>query len=227
MNFQLSGRIQPPQDSELLHDLRRVSALINTGSLTSRQYQPLGRFSIGLFYIRFGSWPKAVIAAGLNEAPKGGLSAEALLDNLHALWLALGHQPTTLDLCPPLSKYSIRPYRRVFGNWRNALVKMVEKFSDAATRSTPQQDHPHQAADLFVINERAQPHDSRNIKWRIRHLVMKRDHFKCTACGASPATNPGTELHVDHIIPVSKGGTSVIENLQTLCRICNLGKGDL
>ncbi|MBR2352886.1 MAG: HNH endonuclease, partial [Clostridia bacterium] len=35
----------------------------------------------------------------------------------------------------------------------------------------------------------------------------------------------GVKLEVDHIIPVSKGGKSTLDNLQTLCERCNRGKG--
>ena len=56
---------------------------------------------------------------------------------------------------------------------------------------------------------------------------MHRDNFKCCKCGKSPAKDPSVELHVDHIIPWAKGGETVLENLQTLCSDCNLGKSDL
>ena len=46
-------------------------------------------------------------------------------------------------------------------------------------------------------------------------------------CGDSPAKNPDAVLHVDHILPWSKGGETVEENLQTLCSVCNIGKSDL
>ena len=68
---------------------------------------------------------------------------------------------------------------------------------------------------------------SRKISTRIRYAVLKRDNFKCCACGASPAKDPSVELHVDHIIPWSKGGEATLENLQTLCSLCNIGKSDL
>lgn len=58
----------------------------------------------------------------------------------------------------------------------------------------------------------------------LRYDVLKRDNFKCQLCGASQ--KDGATLHVDHIIPVSKGGTSDFENLRTLCSRCNLGKSD-
>src|SRR5262249_11891073 len=61
---------------------------------------------------------------------------------------------------------------------------------------------------------------------RLRFKVLARDKFKCVLCGSSPATDPSCILHVDHMIPWSKGGQTVIQNLQTLCVACNLRKGD-
>jgi len=49
--------------------------------------------------------------------------------------------------------------------------------------------------------------------------IFARDEYKCVRCG-SPE-----ELQVDHIHPVSKGGTNDPSNLQTLCRPCNIRKG--
>ena len=67
---------------------------------------------------------------------------------------------------------------------------------------------------------------SRIINNKLRYAVLKRDCFKCCACGASPAKDPAVELHVDHIVPWSKGGATSLDNLQTLCSRCNLGKSD-
>jgi hypothetical protein len=55
----------------------------------------------------------------------------------------------------------------------------------------------------------------------IRFEVFKRDGFSCSYCGAHP---PAAILHVDHIHPVSKGGTNEIDNLVTACEACNQGK---
>ena len=67
---------------------------------------------------------------------------------------------------------------------------------------------------------------TRAISDKLRYQVLKRDNFKCCDCGASPAKDPSVELHIDHIIPWSKGGESTLENLQTLCSKCNIGKSD-
>lgn len=58
----------------------------------------------------------------------------------------------------------------------------------------------------------------------IRYNVLKRDNYSCQICGAT--AKDGAKLHVDHIIPVSKGGKTVMNNLQTLCERCNIGKSD-
>lgn len=55
----------------------------------------------------------------------------------------------------------------------------------------------------------------------IRHEVFKRDNYKCVECGA---TKEKRCLHIDHIIPISRGGTDELDNLQTLCDGCNLAK---
>lgn len=58
----------------------------------------------------------------------------------------------------------------------------------------------------------------------VRSKVLARDSYRCRHCGIS--TDLGAVLHVDHIIPISKGGTSDLDNLQTLCQDCNLGKSN-
>lgn len=58
----------------------------------------------------------------------------------------------------------------------------------------------------------------------LRVDVLRRDGYRCQMCGAS--RNDGVQLHVDHIVPVSRGGRTLPENLQTLCQDCNLGKGN-
>lgn len=58
----------------------------------------------------------------------------------------------------------------------------------------------------------------------LRYDVLKRDNFKCQICGFT--AQDGATLHIDHIIPVSKGGKTTMDNLQTLCDRCNIGKSN-
>jgi len=62
------------------------------------------------------------------------------------------------------------------------------------------------------------------VKAGIRWQVFDRDDFRCVACGKS--AHDGAILHVDHIVPKSKGGRNIIDNYQTLCHLCNIGKSN-
>lgn len=71
-----------------------------------------------------------------------------------------------------------------------------------------------------------QPEDRRDPSIGLRFKVLQRDHFKCVLCGDHPARSPECVLHVDHLIPWSKGGKTREENLRTLCGTCNIGRGN-
>ncbi|MBB6097915.1 stress response protein SCP2 [Deinobacterium chartae] len=61
---------------------------------------------------------------------------------------------------------------------------------------------------------------SRHIPHDVRIAVFQRDSGKCTHCGAEEY------LEFDHIIPHSRGGANTVNNVQLLCRRCNLAKSD-
>lgn len=58
---------------------------------------------------------------------------------------------------------------------------------------------------------------------KMRFAIYKRDGYRCRKCGISDRY---ANLEIDHIIPISKGGKSTYDNLQTLCHRCNIEKGD-
>ena len=58
----------------------------------------------------------------------------------------------------------------------------------------------------------------------IRLQILKRDDYRCVLCGA---TSKDDKLHVDHIVPIDRGGITEERNLRVLCRKCNLGKKNL
>lgn len=63
------------------------------------------------------------------------------------------------------------------------------------------------------------------ISYKKRLIIYERDYFKCRLCNLSPAIDKKIILQIDHILPKHKGGKDNIENLQTLCRSCNIYKG--
>lgn len=60
---------------------------------------------------------------------------------------------------------------------------------------------------------------------KLRQKIKERDGFTCKNCGASVEKEPNLLLEIDHIIPLSKGGLTTEDNLQTLCWRCNRSKG--
>lgn len=63
-----------------------------------------------------------------------------------------------------------------------------------------------------------------SLSLRQRFIVFQRDNFTCQYCGRKA---PDVVLHVDHKLPVVKGGGNETSNLITACEGCNLGKHDL
>lgn len=60
----------------------------------------------------------------------------------------------------------------------------------------------------------------------LREAIKQRDNYTCCKCGNSVLNEPNLLLEVDHIIPISKGGRTEANNLQTLCWKCNREKAD-
>ncbi len=204
-----------PADAELLADIKRVSVEV-TPPLSMSKYKDYGMFDVSTVSRRFGSWIHALELAGITaDITNRKHSKEELFSNMERIWIAKGKQPVRADMNDKsLSSISSGAYLRSFGTWNNALQAFVAYINENDTQEASK-----------TISDRK--HNNRDINLRLRFRVMQRDNFKCCACGASPAKDPSVELHIDHIIPWSKGGETVMENLQTLCSKCNLGKSDL
>lgn len=63
----------------------------------------------------------------------------------------------------------------------------------------------------------------RTINPRLRSRVIELDNYTCRLCNITADLRT---LEVDHILPISLGGSNEISNLQTLCWKCNLNKRD-
>lgn len=61
---------------------------------------------------------------------------------------------------------------------------------------------------------------------KFRHEVFKRDGYRCVECGKSKENSEEVCLEVDHILPVSQGGSDELINLRTLCKQCNGAKAN-
>lgn len=217
MKFELNEYHRNTTDDELIADMKRVAILLKRNTMTMEEYNQYGKYHATTLTRRFGSWFICLEKANLSQSrSKIGITDEELFEELERVWIKLGKQPTYLEM-RDTTKFSVGTYEKRFNGWRNALKAFVDYINESTLVN---EDIP--AKQDGIIHQ-----TSRNINLRTRFLVLQRDNFKCCACGASPAKDPSVELQVDHIIPWSKGGETVIENLQTLCSKCNIGKSDM
>lgn len=95
-------------------------------------------------------------------------------------------------------------------------------------------DRANLKANEYVLESLERlPTAERNLSPQLRAQILERHGFTCQLCGATAGDpdpiNPGRKvrLHVDHIVPVSQGGTSDPDNLRTLCSACNQGRANI
>mgnify|MGYP003445899744 FL=1 len=104
------------------------------------------------------------------------------------------------------------------------IVKFDSTLLNKSIQFSMNQKVNESPIDLKIVKERA----ATKIKVMpgIRWQVFKRDNWRCVSCGVKAVENDTVILHVDHILPRSKGGKDEMINFQTLCDKCNLGKSN-
>jgi predicted restriction endonuclease len=222
MKYELSFRNNTGTDQELLDDLKNVAGKLGRDNLTGREYNEFGKFSSDTIASRFGKWNNALEKAGLKITFNTHISEKDLFANLEEVWIKLGHQPKKRDMKQPLSKYSERGYMTKFESWRKALETFVEFINSTSEEEASVEEENIEIANKpqieFKHKTKRQPSE------RLKVQVLMRDGNKCKLCGI---TVTGDNIHFDHIKPWSKGGETVLENLQVLCETHNLTKGNL
>lgn len=221
MKYQLKNFNRNISDIDLLDDLKRVAIELKTNSISSRDYGNGGKFTASTISTRFGSWNNALIMAGLTVVMKHNASESELFKNIEEVWIKLGRQPVFRDMKRPLSKFSADPYKTRFGTFRKALEAFVEFINsdnhEDEEISNVEETVP-QTEIIFKHKTKRFPSE------RLKVQVLMRDGNKCQLCGI---TVTGDNIHFDHIQPWSKGGETVLVNLQVLCETHNLAKGNL
>lgn len=171
---------------------------------------------------KFGKWEGLLSEVGLRPVPLGRrYTDDDCFENLLSLWTHYGRQPHFAELNQPPSSVGSKAYVRRWGGWRAALSAFVraanaDEAAMNAVRTGPSTGVPAPLPSTI---------EPRSMSLSLRYKVLSRDRFRCVACGRSPAKDSDVELHVDHIVPWSRGGRNIESNLRTLCSNCNLGKG--
>lgn len=207
-------RLEDRSDSGLLAELRRVADLIE-GALPRTAFDRVSRINSDAISRRFGGWDRALARAGLGHRDSNlqrkrtlRLTDRQVLDRLRRA--ATRDGVVTQEAVGRTQGLFRSIFVRRFGSWQAAVRRAGLCLSRHATPGP---------------RRRRTPEERHRIPMMLRFQILKRDDYRCALCGDSPAITKGTTLEVDHIHPFSQGGKTVAENLRTLCRRCNQGKG--
>ena len=229
IKFELNENLSEASDEELLDDMRRCANAIGSDTIAWSEYEEIGKAHPCTFHRRFGSWSRALRLAGLEPTGwRRGITDEELFENIKSLWISLGCQPSKSEMKKPGSEFSAKPYQNRFGTWTKALKAFVAWInSDCPEQDTQEAESERETLDSTIKRASTKRRTRREISERQRFRILVRDGFRCGTCGASPLTQRGIELDADHIVPWSKGGETTDDNLETKCKQCNLGKGNV
>jgi ATP-dependent helicase IRC3 len=115
----------------------------------------------------------------------------------------------------------LQEYQREDRYWRTIYPSygVFRMHYDSCVRRLLEQPS-HDLLVQPIIDEQASS-DAGEPSEDLKAVVKARDGYRCLCCGE---TNQ-RRLQIDHIVPRYNGGTNEVENLQTLCRLCNQIKG--
>jgi len=153
----------PVTDEKLIADLKRVAEISQTNKVTQQIYSKHGKYDVTNLGRRFGTWNKALEAAGLSISNQQ-YADEQLFENILVLWQHYGRQPRRSELATPPSAISQSAYNRRFSSWTQALESFVE-YANASELAAP-----------ITIGTNKNPRKmSRDPSLRLRFKVMLRD----------------------------------------------------
>jgi len=173
----------------------------------------------------YGSWEAATESINASSAKSRTLSDEELLDYYMKCWEWNSEGTFDTNLSPTQNIFNA--YNRTTGKKINtySFIKRGWQWSELK-KSMAAVSCGDKSIEEIIALKSATIEDP--ISPRIRAIVLHRDNRKCRMCGASPLNSSDVLLHVHHIIPRSKGGSSTdLKNLETLCSKCNQGLGDM
>jgi hypothetical protein len=236
-------RVDKIPREKILEELVKVAGRFDYHEFSIDEFNKVSIISAGTVKNEFGSWRDALTALrhclatqGRDLSPRQSRSnvlnptEEQLFTEMDRVWKKLQHRPSCDEWKSLNPAFSLGTYRYRFGGWTNACLKFIEYEMGGTIVLAPDEgdiaDDKTTSISEGAIVKPPKISSSRNIPAGMRVRVLDRDNFRCVFCGRSPATDVGVRLHIDHIRPFSKGGRTTMDNLQTLCQDCNLGKSN-
>lgn len=207
-------------DEDIEKSLVRFSQSHEVEERTSKNYRKWKQKTVSLDVMnrRYGGFRKACERFGIKCSGKiHEYGVDDFLEYFEKLWLWRGQSPSIGDFEKyKINKPDIRHIHystlvKKFGRYK----LFVKDFSDYKLGII--------SKDELVKRDRF-TNKRKPISVSLRYAILKRDNGQCVLCGSK--ASKGASLEVDHIIPVSRGGTNTEENLRILCDVCNRGRSN-
>ena len=187
-----------------------------------------GRVSLDSVVRCFGGWELALSEIGREPHKIDYRTDEELIEYFMSVWAWNSYDEFDPDLMPTPSvpeayvkdknltkNISRTTYQRrwTWGEFKKLMLRYQQG---------------HATIQEVIDGKKSGKKIDKPVSEKTRWKVLERDKSTCQKCFITEdeCKEQGITLHVDHIVPRSKGGSSSdLDNLQTLCSRCNLGKG--
>lgn len=203
--------MQSYDEASIIAELRRIAGELGRKRITAQDIDKYGRVHSATVARKFGLLRYAMVAAGLEPGKFARPSDEELIGEMAKLWVTTkrewGRSPMASDVARYGLPFSQKAIIQRFGSWNRGLTEIARILNQSGEMPIP-----------AIPKAKRRPRRM-SLSVARRFDVFKRDGYTCRICQKA-----GGELEVDHIVPVSKGGSNAMENLQTLCWTCNSGK---
>lgn len=118
----------------------------------------------------------------------------------------------------------IRDYQRRIRELRNEEGMRILSHIDR---------HDLKPGEYVLESLHRSPAFGRGMSQQLRTQILERNGYTCQLCGAGPGdpdpfdAERKVRLHIDHITPISQGGSDDPENLRVVCSACNSGRANV
>lgn len=118
----------------------------------------------------------------------------------------------------------IRDYQRRIRELRNEEGMRILSHIDR---------HDLKPGEYVLESLELSPAFGRGMSPQLRTFILERNGFSCQLCGAGPGdpdpfdVTRRVRLHIDHVTPISQGGSDDPSNLRVVCSACNAGRSNI
>lgn len=235
MNFQFQRhRIDKITRDKIVSELENIAKKFGYRKFTCREFDSRASIKHQTVLREFKDWTNTMTFLSERLSKKGielqsrqkpkrkdYISDKEIFDEMEKIWNKLGHRPSKIEWDSANSQFNYNTICKHFNGWTNACLKFIEHKMGKAVLADDTNKISKEISTIKIKNKKKR----REMPLKLRLKVLQKDNFRCVLCGKSPALDFGTVLHIDHIIPFSKGGETTLNNLRTLCAECNWGKG--